>query len=83
MINPLGLHARAAAKLVRLARQFSSRITLEDRQLRASANAKSILSILGMAAPVGSLVIIRAEGDDEETAIDEVRRLFESGFGEI
>lgn len=83
IINELGLHARAAAKLVRLSRTFASRVTVEDRHERVTANAKSILSILALAAPVGSAVFIIADGTDEAAALDAVAALFEEGFGEI
>jgi phosphotransferase system HPr (HPr) family protein len=83
IVNALGLHARAAAKLVRLSRTFSSRITIEDRKANAFANAKSMLSILAIAAGKGSEIVIVAEGPDEEAALAAVVELFETGFGEI
>ena len=83
IVNELGLHARAAAKLVRLSRTFASRITIEDRGENASANAKSILSILALAASAGSVVTVIADGTDEAAAIEAVCTLFTEGFGEI
>jgi len=78
--NRLGLHARAAAKLVQLANQFASRITVEkDGEL---ADAKSIMEVLMLAAAKDSKVIVSAEGKDEDVALEEVRRLIESRFGE-
>ena len=82
-INDLGLHARAAAKLVRLARTFSSQITLTRVDSGESANAKSILSLLYLAASKGIDITLRVEGEDEEQAIDAVERLFAEGFGEL
>ena len=83
VVNPLGLHARAAAQLVRVAGQFRSRITLHRDDSNASANAKSILSVLALAAAVGTVLRIRAEGEDETDAFDAITKLFEDGFGEI
>lgn len=81
IVNQLGLHARAAGKLVRLASKFTSAITLANDG--TSANARSILDLLTLGASYGKFVDIRAEGDDEETAIAEIEELFKSGFGEI
>lgn len=83
VINPLGLHARAAAQLVRLAATFSSKITLYRNDNGRLANAKSILSLLALAASIGTLVRVEVEGQDEETAIDAVATLFATGFGEL
>ena len=83
VVNPLGLHARAAAQLVRVAGQFRSRITLHRDDSNASANAKSILSVLALAAAVGTVLRIRAEGEDETDAFDAITKLFADGFGEI
>lgn len=83
IINALGLHARAAAQLVRLATTFSSKITLHRDDNGRLANAKSILSLLALAASRGTIVSIKVEGADEEAAIDAVAMLFASGFGEL
>ena len=83
VVNPLGLHARAAAQLVRVAGQFSSRITLRREDSDASANAKSILSLLALAAPIGTQLVIAADGVDENEAFAAVMALFADGFGEI
>lgn len=83
VVNPLGLHARAAAQLVRLAGTFRSRITIRRDDTGAFANAKSILSVLALAAPIGTLLQLEITGDDEQTAFDAVARLFSDGFGEI
>jgi phosphotransferase system HPr (HPr) family protein len=83
VVNPLGLHARAAAQLVRLAGTFRSRITLRRDDTGAFANAKSILSVLALAAPIGTLLQVEITGDDEQAAFDAVMRLFSDGFGEI
>jgi len=83
VVNPLGLHARAAAQLVKVAGQFHSRITLSRKDSVASANAKSILSLLALAAPIGTLLSIEADGADENEAFAAVMALFAGGFGEI
>jgi phosphocarrier protein HPr len=81
--NTLGLHARAAAKLVRVASNFESRIEIKRVDSGVSANAKSILSVLYVAACVGSLISITVEGPDETEAMNAVERLFLDGFGEL
>lgn len=81
--NPLGLHARAAAQLVRLANSFRSNITLERTDNAVFANAKSILSVLTLAASIGTELILKVTGEDELEAMDAVENLFRTGFGEI
>jgi phosphocarrier protein HPr len=73
--HPLGLHARAAAKLVQLSAKFQSNITLvrADDEKPVEADARSILSILLLAAGHGSKLQVRAEGADEDEAIERVR----------
>ncbi len=82
IINPLGLHARATAQLVRVAASFQSKVTI-IRSETVFADAKSILSILAMAARKGTELTLRAEGPDENEAVDAIRQLFADGFGEI
>jgi phosphotransferase system HPr (HPr) family protein len=83
VVNQLGLHARAAAQLVRLAGKYRSRITLRREDSAAFANAKSILSVLALAAPIGTILLIEADGSDEHEAFEAVMSLFAGGFGEI
>lgn len=83
VINPLGLHARAAAQLVHLAARFSSRINLYRSDNGGLANAKSILSLLALGASRGTNIRIEVEGQDEEVATVAVEELFASGFGEL
>lgn len=78
--NKLGLHARAAAKLVQLANQFDSAITLDKEGQRA--DAKSIMDVLMLMGTVGSKVMILAEGGDEAQALPQVVALFHDKFGE-
>jgi phosphocarrier protein HPr len=80
IINKLGLHARAAAKLSHLANMFSANIFLiynEDK-----VNAKSLLGILTLAASVGNEIILQASGDDEQEAITAISDLFNRKFDE-
>ncbi|HEX9944061.1 MAG TPA: HPr family phosphocarrier protein [Thermoanaerobaculia bacterium] len=80
IVNRLGLHARAAAKLVHTAGGFQSRITLsKDGE---EVDAKSILGLLLLAAGQGSRVMVRCNGDDEEAAVEAVTRLIASRFEE-
>ncbi len=81
LVNPLGLHARAAAKLVELAKTYASGVTLhyEDKQV----DGKSIMSVLRLAAPVGSRLGIEVSGDDEAETLAALSQLIEDGFGEL
>jgi phosphocarrier protein HPr len=79
----LGLHARAAAKVVRLAQRFSSTVEFRRVDNNATANAKSILSVLMLAASRGTELNATAEGIDEEAALAALDQLFAQGFGEM
>jgi len=80
IVNQLGLHARAAAKLVHSASAFVSDVWLvRDGE---EADAKSILGVLLLAAPQGAQLTIRCNGADEEQALSSVVKLFADGFGE-
>jgi phosphocarrier protein HPr len=78
----LGLHARAAAKLVRLTTAFRSKVSLRRVDGGPSADAKSILSVLMLAATVGTEVEASVEGVDEEAAMAALDKLFAESFGE-
>ncbi len=78
----LGLHARAAANLVRVASQFQSSLTIKRLDVNAEADAKSILSILTLAASRGTDLKIIANGVDEQEALDAVVGLFARDFDE-
>jgi phosphotransferase system HPr (HPr) family protein len=78
--NPLGLHARAAARFVHTASRFRSRVTV-SRDGR-SMDGKSILGILLLAAAQGAQLRLVAEGEDEAAAVDALATLVEGGFGE-
>ena len=83
IINQLGLHARAAARLVHTASQFESAVWLERTDCGLSADAKSILSVLTLAATCGTELRATAEGADEQAAISAVCRLIADGLGEV
>ena len=78
--NRLGLHARAAAKLVQLANQFQSQIFIATD--RMSSNAKSILGVLTLAAGKGTTVTLEIDGPDEVEARDKIEALIRGKFGE-
>ena len=78
--NKLGLHARASAKLTKLAGGFKSEIHLSRNGRRI--NAKSIMGVMMLAAGLGSEVEIEAEGDDQNAALDALIALFNDKFGE-
>ena len=82
IVNRLGLHARASAKLVRTATAFRSAVRLERADRSSSADAKSILSVLMLAASRGTELFIIAEGEDEREALDALCCLIGGGFGE-
>ncbi|MGE0787161.1 MAG: HPr family phosphocarrier protein [Sandaracinaceae bacterium] len=80
VINERGLHARAATKLVHLASQFTSEVTLiKDAQ---RANAKSVMGVLLLCGAKGSRLSVEAIGPDSERALDAIVELFASRFGE-
>jgi len=80
--NRLGLHARAAAKLVRLASRFSSEIHISREDANQRIDSKSILGILMLAASKGTRLVISIEGRDEAEAGEAIKQLFEENFGE-
>jgi phosphocarrier protein HPr len=78
--NRLGLHARAAAKLVQLSGRYGSRVSLICRG--REVNAQSILGVMMLAAGKGVVVVVRVDGADEEDALRAVVDLFERRFDE-
>lgn len=80
--NRLGLHARAAAQLVRAANSYSSDVRIERADGSASADAKSILSVLMLAAGRGTELRVKAKGDDAAQAMSHLCELIAGGFGE-
>ena len=80
IVNKLGLHARAAAKLTHLASGYQSEIWVSRSGRRV--NAKSIMGVMMLAAGQGTKVLIEAEGADAQTALDALSRLIAERFGE-
>lgn len=78
--NKLGLHARAAAKLVNTASHFSSEVKLQKGS--NEVNGKSIMGVMMLAASKGSKINLIADGDDEKAAIDALVRLVNNRFEE-
>ncbi len=83
LVNPLGLHMRAAAKIVKLTSQFESSITIVRPNRDRRADARSILGILELGAKEGTELVIEVEGSDESAALVAVKDLIQKGFGEI
>jgi len=79
--NKLGLHARAAAKLVHTAARFKADIKV--RKGDEEVDGKSILGILLLAAGRGSTITVKADGEDEREALDAVEKLIEAKFDEV
>ena len=80
IVNKLGLHARPSAKLTQVATQFVSEVWMSRKGRRI--NAKSIMGVMMLAAAKGSTVTIETDGPDEIEALQALRSLIESGFGE-
>ncbi len=79
--NKLGLHARAAAKLVHTAARYKSDIKV--RKGEEEVDGKSILGILLLAAGRGSTIVVKADGPDERDALDAVEKLIDAKFDEV
>ncbi len=80
IINKLGLHARAASKLVNLTSQFSSSVMLDKKGNKV--NAKSIMGVMMLAASQGSELMLEVEGDDEQACSDAIIELINNRFDE-
>ena len=81
IVNRLGLHARAAAQLVRMANEYNSDISLIKSNQQA--NAKTIMEVLMLGAAQGEDLTIEASGDDEEHAVEAIVQLIEARFNEL
>ena len=81
IMNPLGLHARPAAKLVDCAARYTSEIRLTHQG--QTIDAKSIMSVLMLAAPRGAILEVTLDGSDEQAALEALDVLFSNGFGEL
>ena len=80
VVNKLGLHARASAKLTQLASSFKSAVFIARNGRRV--NAKSIMGVMMLAAGLGSTVELETDGPDENEALDALEKLFLDRFGE-
>jgi phosphocarrier protein len=79
--NPLGLHARAAARFVHAASAFASRVRVGRGDLEM--DGKSIMGLLLLSASLGTVITVTADGPDEDEAIAALRALVERGFDEM
>ena len=80
IINKLGLHARASARLTQLASSFPCEVWMERNGRRI--NAKSIMGVMMLAAGKGANVVVETEGSDEQSALDALLKLIADKFGE-
>ena len=80
IINRLGLHARACAKIVQISSRFRSNVSLVVKGKRASA--RNIVAVMLLTASVGTTVRLEVDGPDEAEAMREIAALFHDGFGE-
>ena len=80
VVNRLGLHARPSAKLTATASKYKSEIWISKNARRV--NAKSIMGVMMLAAAKGSTLVIETDGPDEAEALEAMKDLIASGFGE-
>jgi phosphocarrier protein len=80
IVNEAGIHARPAAEIVKAAARFQCDITIVKDGL--DVNAKSIMGVMMLAAECGSTVLVRAEGNDAQAAVDAIAEVIAGGFGE-
>jgi phosphocarrier protein HPr len=78
--NKLGLHARAAAQIVKCANSYSSKITFTKDNIEV--DGKSIMGIMMLAAAKGSTLVVTVQGDDENAVLEGLETLFKNKFGE-
>ncbi|MCJ7833577.1 MAG: HPr family phosphocarrier protein [Deltaproteobacteria bacterium] len=78
--NQLGLHARAAVKIVQVSNSYASNFSIQFNG--QEVDGKSILSILTLACPVGSKISLRADGPDADKLLEAMERLIDDKFGE-
>jgi phosphocarrier protein len=81
IVNPLGLHARPAAQMVRLAATFQADVFFNKDG--TEVNGKSIMGVMMLAAECGSSITIRAAGPDADRAVQALAELVAAGFGEM
>lgn len=81
VVNKYGLHARPAMQLVELANRYGSKIELSNGVL--TVDAKSIMSVMRLAATQGTVLKVAADGQDAEQAVEAMKKLVDEGFGEM
>ena len=84
VINPSGLHLRPAGILCNKAMNYKSSITFDyqDKTKTGTANAKSVLSVLGACVKTGDEIVIHCDGEDEEEVLKDLTEAIENGLGE-
>lgn len=80
IVNQLGLHARPISKIIEVARRHQAAVTIRCGEQRA--NGRRMLEMLALAAPVGSVLEVEADGEDAPALLDELEKLVASRFGE-
>jgi phosphocarrier protein HPr len=80
LVNKLGMHARPSAKVAQTATQFKSQVWMKRNGRKI--NAKSIMGVMMLAAPLGAKIEVEVDGIDEDAAVAALTTLFASGFGE-
>ena len=80
VVNEAGIHARPAAEIVKTAARFRADVMIVKDDL--DVNAKSIMGVMMLAAECGSTVLLKAEGEDAQAAIDAIAGVIAGGFGE-
>ncbi|HKP15308.1 MAG TPA: HPr family phosphocarrier protein [Gemmatimonadaceae bacterium] len=80
ILNKNGLHARPAAEIVKLAAKYRSEITISRDG--TEVNGKSIMGVMMLAAECGASIVLRADGEDAEQAVDAIATLIANKFGE-
>ena len=80
VVNEAGIHARPAAEIVKTAARFKADVIIVKDGL--DVNAKSIMGVMMLAAECGSTVLLKAEGEDAQAAIDAIAGVIDAGFGE-
>ncbi len=80
IVNKLGIHARPAAEIVKTASRFGANIIIVRDDLEV--NGKSIMGVMMLAAECGSMIDLKAEGDDADAALDALEAVIADGFGE-
>ncbi|PYP80534.1 MAG: HPr family phosphocarrier protein [Gemmatimonadetes bacterium] len=80
ILNKNGLHARPAAEIVKLAAKYRSEITISRDG--TEVNGKSIMGVMMLAAECGASIVLRADGDDAEQALEAIAALIANKFGE-